>query len=71
MHGLQYSLKEINIPDSVTNIGMRAFGGCINLKKLIIPESVKEINWSAFEYWNNTQTINFRTKSEMSGWEND
>ena len=71
MHGLQYSLKEINIPDSVTNIGMRAFGGCINLKKLIIPESVKEINWSAFEYWNNTQTINFRTKSEMSGWENE
>ena len=40
-------LKEVNIPASVTTIGINAFAGT-GLETLIVPETVKEIGYGAF-----------------------
>ncbi len=40
---------EYAIPDSVEEIGVRAFSGCGNLKRIKIPDSVKKLGWYAFE----------------------
>ena len=47
---IAYRSKEKNyiIPNSVTNIGIRAFGGCESLTKINIPDSVTNIGDSAF-----------------------
>lgn len=45
-----YSLKGINIPDSVTSIGETAFGNCYSLTSINIPNSVTSIGFNAF-YW--------------------
>ena len=37
------------IPDSVTEIGRRAFCGCTGLTSITIPDSVTKIGWGAFE----------------------
>ena len=42
-------LKKINIPDSVTSIGLGAFYGCENLAEVIIPDSVTSIGEYAFD----------------------
>ena len=44
-----YSLKSINIPDSVTSIGDGAFSECHSLKSINIPDSVTRIGYSAFK----------------------
>lgn len=43
------SLKEIEIPESVTVIGYEAFKICSNLEKIRIPDSVKKIGSAAFQ----------------------
>ena len=43
------ALKNIIIPDSVTEIGDCAFMGCISLEKVKIPHSVSVIGEAAFE----------------------
>ena len=43
-----YSLTQINIPDSVTNIGDGAFNGCYSLTQINIPDSVTSIGSNAF-----------------------
>lgn len=47
---IAYRSKEKNyiIPNSVTNIGIRAFWGCESLTKINIPDSVTNIGDSAF-----------------------
>ena len=47
--GLSETLKEIIIPNTVTNIGEYAFYGCKLLSGISIPNSVKHIGGSAFE----------------------
>ena len=42
------SLKEVDLPETVTNIGSRAFNGCISLKSVDIPASVTKIGICAF-----------------------
>ena len=43
------SLKNVNIPNGVTQIADRAFAHCTDLEYLYIPESVTSINDDAFE----------------------
>ena len=43
------SLTQINIPDSVTNIGTNAFNSCYSLTRINIPDSVTSISTSAFQ----------------------
>ena len=43
------NLKQITIPDSISEIGKNAFNGCTGLEKLIIPDSVFEIGENAFK----------------------
>lgn len=69
VHGLEYSLKEVTIPSSVTSIGHRAFCNCKNLKSITIPNSVMNIETWAFEGWTSSQTINIQGyTSAPSGW---
>ena len=42
------SLKNVDLFDSVTTIGARAFAGCAQLEELTIPDSVTEIGADAF-----------------------
>ena len=42
-------LTSINIPNSVTKIGAKAFSGCLNLRDINIPNSVTKIGESAFK----------------------
>jgi len=39
------TLLEINLPESITMIGSRAFEGCSNLTSIDIPNSVTEIEY--------------------------
>lgn len=44
------NLKSIEIPDSVTEIGIEVFTDCQNLKYVKFPSSIEKINRSAFYY---------------------
>lgn len=46
------SLTDINIPNSVVNIGLGAFAGCGKIKKLVIPDSVVICDNDAFNISN-------------------
>ena len=51
------SLKSIEIPSSVTSIGVEAFGSCENLRSIEIPSSVNLIGNSAFKGCTSLETI--------------
>ena len=51
------SLKNINIPESITSIGNYAFWGCRALQNINIPEGVTNIGDSAFEFCDSLQNI--------------
>ena len=42
-------VKRVVIPDSVTEIGERAFSGCSSLSSIVIPDNVTEIGEGAFD----------------------
>ena len=53
----QYGLKEISLPDTVTNIGEFAFYRCDLMTEIYIPESVTEIGEYALGYLDNAYDI--------------
>lgn len=50
-------IKDISIPDSVTEIGSYAFGSCDELEKLYIPDTVTVIGKGAFSACNKLKEI--------------
>ena len=46
-----------SIPDSVEDIGDRAFYGCANLKKIVVPDGITDIDWYAFSNCTSLNTI--------------
>ena len=50
-------MKEVNIPEGVTYIGERAFGGCTSVDSLTIPASVEKTGSDPFSAWTDAQTI--------------
>ena len=52
-----YSLEQVEIPNSVTTIGNSAFHNCTKLKEIIIPDSVTTIGKNAFQKCNNLPSI--------------
>ena len=55
------------IPDSVTGIGMSAFGGCANLTDITIPDSVTRINERAFSGCSGLTSIVIPSSAEEVG----
>ena len=51
------SLKEINIPNSITSIGYRAFYRCESLENIIIPDHLTDIEYEAFSGCNSLTAI--------------
>lgn len=41
-------LTEVEVPEGVTQMGVRVFAMCANLKKAVLPNSIKEISQSTF-----------------------
>ncbi|MBQ7489605.1 MAG: leucine-rich repeat protein [Bacteroidales bacterium] len=50
-------VEELIIPDSVTQIGRSAFGGCSSLQSVVIPDSVTQIGESLFSGCSSLQSI--------------
>lgn len=51
------SIKKVNIPNSVTSIGNKAFQGCKDLTDMTIPDSVTTIGEWAFYGGNNLESV--------------
>ena len=58
-------LDEVNIPDSVKEIGSSAFGGCCGLSNLTVPSSVENIGENAFYYLPN---VNYQGVASGAPW---
>ena len=54
------------IPESVTSIGSRAFGGCNGLTEITIPESVTIIGYEAFSSCSSLITITIPENSQLT-----
>ena len=55
------------IPDSVTEIGIRAFNGCTSLQSIVIPDSVTTIGNMAFSDCTSLQSIEIVTQEKDPG----
>ena len=51
------NLKSITLPDSVTEVGDRAFAGCVNLQTITLPNEVVKIGNEAFDGCTSLQSV--------------
>lgn len=59
------NITSIVIPDSVTNIGTKAFSNCKNLKTIVLPKSLKTIEAGIFENCTNLTSISIPGSVEV------
>ena len=64
----RYRLTNINIPDSVKSIGLKAFEHCESLTAITIPDSVTNIQCEAFSCCFSLWTITYNGTQEQ--WKN-
>ncbi|MCR5253177.1 MAG: leucine-rich repeat domain-containing protein [Treponema sp.] len=57
------ALSEVNLPDSVENIGSSAFEYSENIESIKIGENIKTIGQFAFYYCDNLKTVEYSAKS--------
>jgi hypothetical protein len=62
-----FSIKTVNIPDTIKSIGGYAFRDCFSLESIKIPSGVSSIGEFAFAYCD-TLTIYSEASSKPSGW---
>ena len=65
--GESYKLKEIEIPDGITYLGVNLFFWCDNLERIILPASIQRIEMYAFSDCSNLKEICFKGTKEQ--WE--
>lgn len=58
------NLTILEIPDSVTHIGISSFWGCDNLNSIIIGDNVVYIDYYAFAYCNNLTVVYYKGSEE-------
>ena len=63
-------MQNINIPDSVQEIGIYAFEHCTNLETIKIPADVKTISSGSFQYTTNLKNIEIDENNENFIFEN-
>lgn len=63
----RFSLVQMSIPTTVTNIGSQAFYCCSSLEKIMIPRSVKLIGEMAFSGCHSLKTIEIPSYVESLG----
>ena len=63
-------ITSINIPESVTKIGISAFAYCTELKEVFIPKTVREIGACAF-FATPDLLINCESESKPDGWDEE
>ena len=59
------SLKEVELPDSVTNLGLSSFSYCESITNIKIPSAVKSIGSYAFSGCTNLKTLKFNENSKL------
>ncbi len=59
-------VRNVIIPDNVTNIGHRAFSGCDTLTSITIPDGVKSIGTEAFSGCRRLTSIEFGKNSQLT-----
>ncbi|MCH5304609.1 MAG: leucine-rich repeat protein, partial [Ruminococcus sp.] len=59
--------EEVIIPDTVTSIGQKAFGGCTALKDIQIPDAVKKIGFCSFYNCNNIENVTIHYNATYIG----
>lgn len=67
------SLRKVELPESLSKIGKRAFRNCVNIKRIIIPTSVTNVGEEAFDRWESDQTIKvpFKEGEKPEGWDSN
>ena len=55
--GGRVKLEEVVIPDTVVEIGERAFENCINLKRLVLSKNISEIPEMAFAFCSSLESV--------------
>ena len=61
------TITEVTIPNTVTNIGARAFDRCANLTKATISSGVKNIEYYAFGYCTSLSSVTIPSSVEVIG----
>ena len=60
-------IKEIEIPDSVTNLGVQIFGYCTNLENIEIPDSVTSLGAKAFYNCTSLESVKLSKEITLIG----
>lgn len=58
-----YSLKKIDIPDSVEHMSWRAFHSCRSLEEITIPKRLKTIPYRCFQICASLQKVHIQLNS--------
>ncbi len=51
------NLESVDLPNTLTSLGARAFSGCAKLKSVVIPNSVTSLNWGAFSNCTSLESV--------------
>lgn len=58
-------LKEIRIPESVTEIGREAFNSCKMLRSVYVGENLKKLEYESFSFCNNLEEVYYSGSQEQ------
>lgn len=66
-----YNITNVNIPEGVTYIGLRAFNDCISLSEITIPTTVTVVKIKAFQGCANLKSVIWNAISVTEDWDHE